>query len=437
MMPRMALPIQDPAKPRVMAGMLQALGKWPWRQTAATLIERFREDRLGLTASSLTFTTIIALVPMFTVMLAVFSAFPIFSKFEDALQTYFLQTLVPPAIARPVLTALTQFASKAYRLGAVGLVALVCTALALMQTIDRTLNHIWRVRKSRPLAQRMLVYWAAVSLGPLLLGMSLTFTSYALSASTGWVSELPGVISVTLNVLEFLLLAGASAALFHFVPNTHVAWHHALAGGVFVSLGIQAAKRAMAFYLTQVSPYAAIYGAFATVPLLLVWIYFGWVIVLLGAVVAAYAPSLRIGMLPLLDTPGHRFQLALAVLRQLIGGGGRTGEQLAQALHVDLLQVEPVLDALIAIDWVGRLDEAGSGRYVLLCDPARTLARPLVGQLLLDPAPVVARFWRYAGIDRMTLADIAVAAEPVSLRPATAAPLHADADADADQPIGR
>ena len=406
MMPRMAAPIQLRMKRGEISATLQALREWPWRQTLATLSLRFREDRLGVAASSLTFTTIIALVPMFTVMLAVFSAFPMFSQFQDTLQTYFLQSLVPPVIAQPVLKALTQFSSQAYRLGVFGLVGLVFTALALMQTIDRTLNNIWRVRRPRPLAQRMLIYWAAVTLGPLVLGMSLTFMSYALSASGGWVSELPGGVSVALNLLEFLLLALASAALFHFVPNTHVAWHHAVAGGVFVSLGIQFAKRAMAYYLTQVSPYSAIYGAFATVPLLLIWIYLGWVIVLLGAVIAAYAPSLRIGMLPLLETPGHRFLLALGLLHELADRCPTTDEALARAVGTDLLQVEPVIDSLVSLDLVGRLDEPGSGRLVLLCDPSRTPAFPLVERLLLDPSPVAQCFWRQARIDEMTLADI-------------------------------
>lgn len=404
-MPRMPLTLRHTARRPALATAVQALRRWPWRQTAATLAQRFRDDRLGLTASSLTFTTTIALVPMFTVMLAVFSAFPIFNQFQESLQTYFLQTLVPPAIARPVLTALNQFASKAYRLGAVGLVALGVTALALMLTIDRTLNHIWRVKKARPVAHRILVYWTAVTLGPLLLGMSLTFLSYALSASGGWVGELPGALNAALNLLEFALLALASAGLFHFVPNTHVSWRHALAGGVFVSLGIQLAKRAMAFYLAKVSTYAAVYGAFATLPLLLVWIYAGWLIVLLGAVVAAYAPSIRIGMLPLLDAPGHRFRLALAAVGELRARGGATLEELSETLRVDPLQVEPVLETLLALDWAGRLDEAGAGRWVLLCDPARVPVQPLVGQLLLDPSPQVAPFWRRAGLDCMTLAE--------------------------------
>src|SRR5947208_15616476 len=96
---------------RFSADLLQTLQHWPWRDTARTLRQRFREDRLGITASSLTFTTVMALVPLLTEMLAVFSAFPIFSTFRDALERYFLQSLVPDTIARPVLMALTQFAA--------------------------------------------------------------------------------------------------------------------------------------------------------------------------------------------------------------------------------------------------------------------------------------------------------------------------------------
>src|SRR3954471_22217641 len=141
------------------APLLAQLSRFPWLSTARTLGERFREDRLGLTASSLTFTTTIALVPFFTVVLAVFTAFPMFSKLQGALQGWLVQSLIPDAIARQVLGYLTQFAGKASRLGVVGLAALFFTALALVLTIDRTLNSIWRVKRQRPLGQRVLVYW--------------------------------------------------------------------------------------------------------------------------------------------------------------------------------------------------------------------------------------------------------------------------------------
>jgi len=390
---------------------LRTLRTWPWFDTLRTLRQRFREDRLGLTASSLTFTTLIALVPLVTVMLAVFSAFPMFSSFQDALEKYFLQSLVPDNIARPVLRALTQFAAKASQVGALGLVFLAVTALALMLTIDRTLNSIWRVRKPRPIAQRILVYWTGLTLGPLALGVSLTMTSYALSASRGFVSQLPGALNLILNSIEFGLLATAMAGLFHYVPNTFVRWRHAWAGALFVAVAFEGAKKGLAWYVDIVPIYSNVYGAFATVPILLLWIYLGWVIVLLGAVIAAYAPSLQMHVVRRPDTPGHRFELALAVLRKL--DGARGGEAhglslagLAESLRADPLQLEPVVDLLIEIDWVARLDESCAQRYVLLGDPALVPARPLIDALLLQPGVETAAFGRLAGFDRIMAAEL-------------------------------
>ena len=312
-----AAPLPATQLPQRSSETLATLRSWPWLDTLRTLRLRFSEDRLGITAGSLTFTTLISLVPLVTVMLAVFSAFPMFAEFQVALQKYFLQSLVPDSIAKPVLAALTQFAAKSNRLGSVGLALLFVTALALMLTIDRTLNAIWRVRIPRPIAQRVLVYWAAATLGPLLLGVSLSFTSYAVSVSQGFVRSLPGGVSVLFAGIEFVLLGTGAAALFHYVPNTHVQWRHAITGGVFVAVGIDLAKRGLTWYLAQVPSYALIYGAFATVPFFLIWIYLVWVIVLLGAVTAAYAPSLQMRVTRWPEGPGSRFHLGLAVLREL------------------------------------------------------------------------------------------------------------------------
>src|ERR1700712_5042182 len=221
--------------------LLADLARFPWLPTALTLRERFREDRLGLSASSLTFTTTIALVPFFTVALALFTAFPMFGKLQANLQRWLVQSLVPDSIARLVLGYLTQFAGKASRLGGVGLAALVVSAIALVLTIDRTLNGIWRVRRPRPLAQRVLIYWAAITLGPVLLAVSLGTSSYFISESRGLVTHLPGMLTFMLNATEFLLLAAALTALYRFVPNTPVRPAHAVAGGVFSALGIELA----------------------------------------------------------------------------------------------------------------------------------------------------------------------------------------------------
>jgi len=395
----------------LLAGPMQTLRNWPWFETLRTLRARFRDDRLGLTASSLTFTTLISLVPLLTVMLAVFTAFPMFSTFQAGLEKYFLQTLVPPNIAKPVLGALTMFATKASRLGTAGLIALGFTAMALMLTIDRTLNAIWRVKKPRPIAQRVLIYWAAVTLGPLILGASLTLTSYAISASSGMVQQMTGGVSFSLSIVEFVALGGAMSALYHYVPHAPVAWRHAVAGGLFVAAGFEIAKRLLGWYLGHMTTYASVYGAFAVVPIFLLWIYLGWVIVLLGAVIAAYAPSLKLNMVQHGRRPGQAFALALEVVRRLqrsreAGEHGLSGIALASSLRIDPLQIESALEALTTLDWVGRLDEDGQQRYVLLCDPAHTPLAPLVNVLLLAPIDALAVARGKLGIDAIVLLDV-------------------------------
>lgn len=394
--------------------LLTDFSSFPWRYTAQTLGERFREDRLGLTASSLTFTTTIALVPFFTVVLAVFTAFPMFSKLQGALQGWLVQSLIPDSISRQVLGYLTQFAGKASRLGVAGLAVLFFTALALVLTIDRTLNGIWRVKRPRPLAQRVLVYWAVMTLGPLLLASSLSLSSYVLSASRGLVAAMPGGVRFVLDVLEFVLLAAGLAALYRWVPNTPVRRSHAWAGGLFAAAGIELAKRLLAIYIGMVPTYSAVYGAFATFPILLVWIYMAWVIVLLGAVVAAYLPALLAGGGRRGGGHGWQFQLALETLQALnaIKSSAQRGlsmTQLAQQLDLDPLQLEPVLETLVTLDWIGRLneiDDEEATRYVLLADVQSTALEPLMRHLLLPDTEATARLWRSGCLSSRYLKDV-------------------------------
>ncbi|MBK8072303.1 MAG: YihY family inner membrane protein [Ramlibacter sp.] len=375
---------------------LQALKTFPWRATGATLLERFREDRLGNTASSLTFTTVISMVPLFAVILAVFSAFPMFGKLQGTLQQWLAESLIPEAIAKQVMGYLTQFATKASRLGLVGVGFLLVTAISLILTIDRTLNAIWRVRRPRPLAQRVLMYWAVLTLGPLLLAASLAMTSYALSASRGVVSAMPGSVKALLNVIEFAMMSAGVAALYHYVPNTLVKWRHALAGGVFVAVGLELAKAGLAAYLKAVPTYSAIYGAFASVPILLLWIYVVWVVLLLGAVIAAYLPSLLGGVARRGGYAGWQFQLGVEVLQALHaarqqGQAGTDMALLARQLHVDTLELEPVVESMAAIDWVGRLED---GRLVLLADAEQAPLSALAQRLLLAPSESTDFIWK-------------------------------------------
>ena len=399
-------------------GLWHDLSHFPWRTTALTLRERFREDRLGLTASSLTFTTILALVPFFTVALAVFSAFPMFGQLQGVLQRWLVDSLVPDSISRQVLGYLTQFSTKASRLGVVGLTVLLVTALMLFLTIDRTLNAIWRVPKARPLGQRVLIYWAAITLGPLLMGASLALTSYVMSASGGLVKRLPDGVQLLFDSIQFVVLAGGMAALYHYVPNTPVKWRHAWTGGLFVAVCIELAKKVLAVYLGKVPTYSVVYGAFATLPILLVWIYVAWVIVLLGAVVTAYLPSLLAGVARRGTVAGWTFQLAVEVLQQLHRVRhqplkGLRPSQLAQLLRVDGLQLAPVLEALTALDWVGQVNDAAVGeadvpesRYVLLANPGATPLAPLVQRLLLERSESLQPLWSKARLDGLLLEDV-------------------------------
>ena len=394
--------------------LLTDLSHFPWRTTALTLRERFREDRLGVSASSLTFTTTIALVPFLTVALALFTAFPMFSKLQATLQTWLVQSLVPEAIARQVLGYLTQFAGKASRLGTAGLVALLVSALALVLTIDRTLNGIWRVRRPRPLSQRVLIYWAVMTLAPLLLGASLSITSYFVSASRGLVRSVPGGLGLLLDLVEFVLLAAALTALYRYVPNTPVRASHAFAGGLFGAVGMELAKRLLAWYLGLVPTYSVVYGAFATVPILLIWIYMAWVIVLLGAVIAAYLPSLVAGPRRRASGHGWQFQLALEVLQHLNAARatarrGLSVAELTEVMQVDALQLEPVLETLVELDWIGRVNEVedeAETRYILLADVQSTALEPLMRHLLLPSTEATARLWKSGQLSSVYLKDV-------------------------------
>jgi membrane protein len=389
---------------------LTACRRFPWLTLFRTLHQRFREDRLGQTAGSLTFTTTIALVPLFTVALAVFTVFPMFGQFQSVLQRWLIESLVPDSISRQVLGYLTQFSSKASRLGVVGVLFLLVSAITLVFTIDRSLNAIWRVRTRRPWAQRAMLYWAAITLGPLLMAASVMMMSYVVSVSRGMVSAMPSQLHVLLDGLEFLLLIGGVSALYKYVPYVHVPWRHALLGGTLVTLVTELARRLLTLYLASMPAYSTIYGAFATLPILLIWIYTAWVIVLAGAVFVANLPSLLGGRLRQGDTPGWPFQLALETVQRLVLARdsrerGVSLEDLGHDLQVDPLDLERVLETLVDLDWVGQLKEEGvrSPRYVLLARPEATPLAPLMHRLMWAPSAVTPALWsRWQGL---TLAD--------------------------------
>jgi membrane protein len=390
------------------------LMEFPWRQMGGVLSERFRDARLGVSASSLTFTTVLALVPLFALGLAVFSAFPVFGKFQDTIQRWLIESLVPESIARQVLSYLTQFSRKASRLGTAGLVAVLLSAVFLMVTIERTLGQIWRLQRQRPLPQRVLLYWSAITLGPLLLGGSLAITSYVVTVSRDVVDVMPGSVRWLLDSFEFLLLIACVSGLYFYVPYTRVRWRHAITAGFLVAASLELAKKAMAFYLLEVPTYSLVYGAFAAVPILLVWIYLTWLLVLLGAVLASSLPELGRELWRKPDGAGWSFRLALEVLTEL--NAAKQSEQrglstgaLAARLLVELGELQQVLAVLQGLDWVGRLtepNEQGQARQVLLIDTTQALVAPLADRLLLLRTSAVDPLWVQTGLDRVRVAQL-------------------------------
>ncbi|MCP4288732.1 MAG: virulence factor BrkB family protein [Gammaproteobacteria bacterium] len=247
------------------------------------LLTRFIADRGLPNAASLTYTTLLSLVPLMTVGLALFSAFPVSGKVVDGLQDFVFANFVP-ASGEIVRQYLEEFSSKASKLTGVGFGFLMIVAIMMMVTIDQALNAIWRVRQKRKPLAKFLMYWSILSLGPLLIGLSVVVTSYMVSVPI--ISDTAESLGLRHRLLAFMPLLAAAVAfslLYAVVPNRKVPALHAIAGGILAALLFELAKRGFAFYVTQFPTYEAIYGALAVIPIFLIWIYLCWVVTLLGA----------------------------------------------------------------------------------------------------------------------------------------------------------
>src|SRR5688572_5286787 len=263
-----------------------------WRATGEFLVDvvrRFYEERALQAAGSLSYTTLLSLVPLFTVALAISTAFPVFDQTIAVLQKFVFENFLPDARGIETIAAQVQsFTENAGRLTAIGIGFFVVTAVMLMLTIDEALNRIFRVQRRRPLLQQVLIYWAVITLGPVLIGGSLSMSSFAIGASLGWLN-LDILADALLRVLPFVFTCAALTLLYTVVPYRHVQLSHALVSGILAGIAFEVAKRAFAIYLTKFPTYTLVYGAFATLPIFLVWLYLSWAVVLAGAVLGSLA----------------------------------------------------------------------------------------------------------------------------------------------------
>lgn len=247
------------------------------------LIHHFKEDAGLQHVAALTYTTLLSLVPLMTVMLALFSVFPASDHLIAQVEDFIFHNFVPAA-GEAVRAHLHDFSQKAGQLSGVGFIFLILVALLLMSNIDKAFNAIWHVRKKRSAVAKFAVYWAILSLGPILIAFSVAATSYLVSIPLFSDAETVMLLRTRLlSLMPVIISACAFTLLYALVPNRSVSLRYAIGGGLVAAFLFELAKRGFALYVTTFPTYQTIYGALAAVPIFLIWIYLSWTVTLLGA----------------------------------------------------------------------------------------------------------------------------------------------------------
>lgn len=251
------------------------------------VIRRFVDERCGQTAAALSFSTLLGLVPMIAIAVAIIARLPFAEGLSRALERFLLANLLPDRAGAIIARYVGEFARQAEHLTLIGGLALAAIALVQMLTIERAFNAIWRVRESRPLLRRIAMHTLALLLGPLLFGGSLAVTTFVASASLGLVDQPYWAEADLLKTVAVVFTASLFALLYWAVPNRRIVAWHAACGGALAAAGFGLMQRLFALYVARLPSYTVIYGAFAAIPIFLLWLYLSWSVVLVGALVVA------------------------------------------------------------------------------------------------------------------------------------------------------
>lgn len=353
-------------------------------------IRRFSSDGCPLKAGGLGYVSLLAVVPLIAIGLAVLAGFPAFESWRDQMQDFLVSALVADAGAE-AREQLALFVANASRMTAPGLAFLGLAVILLMANINAALNAIWRVAEPRPLAQRIAVYWAVLTLGPLLIGASLSVSGYAFAAAAWFGVETGASRLVDLSWMLSVGFAAAGFAFLYFlVPNRAVQVWHALTGGVVAALLLDVLKRGFGIYLEHFPSYEVVYGALAAVPVFLVWLYLAWIAALFGAEIAAAMPEWRAAQArgSVEAGPGARLALALSLLARLKAASRRGVKPKEWNLSAGLPAMPGEIDETLR-----RLRRSGytarvlGGRWVLARDLDAVSLGELAAVLHLDLAP--------------------------------------------------
>jgi len=248
--------------------------------------QRLRGVGLARTAASLSFTTLLGLVPLFTVAFTYVARFSLFERWLDALEGFLLKFLLP-ASGSTVRHYLAEFIAKAGSLKGVSIAFVVLTALLLVAQVEREINAIWGIQEPRALPRRVVIYVFGFTAVPVLIGGAVYFTSWLIDLSLAAVPTASAAFSTLARLIGVIIAALVLMLLYALVPARAVPWRHALIGGVAAAIAFESAKSGFAFYITQVPTYQIVYGPLAVLPLFLIWMYVSWIIVLVGAAFTA------------------------------------------------------------------------------------------------------------------------------------------------------
>jgi len=339
------------------------LGFGSARRLTRLVAARFEEERCVQVAGNLTFTTLLALVPLFTIAFTLFAAFPVFEDWSNAFKIFLLTTLVPEVGGKVITLYMQQFADNAARLTAVGLIFLAVTSLLLLLSIERVFNVIWRARRPRLVVQRLVIYWTIITVGPLLIGASLSITSWLVTQSMRSVGGAQDTHDLLLRIVPVLLNGAAFALLYLTVPNKRVRVKDALSGGIAAALLFELMKQGFGLYVRLFPTYDLIYGTFATIPIFLLWLYLSWLVILLGAVFVSVLPQWRLGV----EKSGARgdtaFFRALRLIEVLYAARRKNETPSAARLGVlsGMLEetADTLLEAMESKGWVRRVEPVG------------------------------------------------------------------------------
>jgi membrane protein len=313
---------------------------------------RFKEERCFQLCGSLTFTTMLAMVPLVTIMATVMTAFPVFDNLVEVLKAFVANNFMPQASSRLVTTYMQQFADNAGKLTAVGVVFLGVTSIMLMLTIDRAFNTIWRAKRPRPLVQRVLIYWSVLTIGPILVGESMVLGK-----------QYSEFMVAAFKLLPLFFTSVAFGFLYRTVPNRQVTLLDAVVGGIIAAFAFEAMKSVFGLFIIHFSNYRTVYGTFASLPIFLMWVYLSWVVVVFAAVITAVLPYWRSGGVQLKREPGAQFVEAVEMLKLLyrayLDGTVLNLQQLRMSLRLSWEDAETILDKLVDAGWVAKLQGNG------------------------------------------------------------------------------